>query len=84
MPLPQDIRPISCETADLLMRTSTMDSIPIPSDPGRSFYKLLWTGAESGTWAILGRSLKGAVVPAHTHLGASHTFVYLRENPGPR
>jgi len=75
MPLPQNIRPISRETADLLVRTATMDWIPIPTDPERSFYKLLWTGSESGTWAILGRSLKGAVAPPHKHLGASHTFV---------
>ena len=32
----------------------------MPADPERSFYKLLCTGSESGTWAILGCSFKGA------------------------
>ena len=75
MPLPQNINPIDRDTRDLLVRTAQMDWKPIPTDPERSFYKLLWTGSESGTWAILGRSFKGAVAPPHKHLGASHTYV---------
>lgn len=75
MPLPQDIAPSNSETVDLLVRASQMDWIPLPDDPQRSFIKVLWTGAESGSWAILGRSLKGASASPHKHLGFSHTFV---------
>jgi quercetin dioxygenase-like cupin family protein len=37
--------------------------------------KILWTGSESGTWAVLFRWLKGYVAPPHKHLTASHTFI---------
>lgn len=37
--------------------------------------KILWTGPESGRWAVVFRWLKGFVAPPHKHLSASHTFI---------
>ena len=37
--------------------------------------KILWTGSESGSWAVLFRWLKGYTAPQHKHLSASHTFI---------
>jgi hypothetical protein len=42
MPLPQDITPANSEIADVLVRASQMDWIPMLSDPKRSFFKVLW------------------------------------------
>ena len=75
MPLPQEIRPFNSELMDTLVSSSKMDWIPSDDDPKRAFMKILWTGSESGTWAVLFRWLKGYVAPAHKHLSASHTFV---------
>lgn len=75
MPLPQDISPFNSEVMDTLMKSSQMDWIPMANDPQRGFIKILWTGSESGTWAVLFRWLKGYVAPPHKHLSASHTFI---------
>jgi anti-sigma factor ChrR (cupin superfamily) len=76
MPLPQDISPINSQIADSLVRASQMEWIPNSSEvPPRTFIKVLWTAAESGTWVILARGLKGASVPPHKHLSGAHTFV---------
>ncbi|MGR8921588.1 MAG: cupin domain-containing protein [Gammaproteobacteria bacterium] len=75
MPLPQDISPINSELMDTLVEASKIDWIPQPFDPERSFIKILWTGSESGAWAVLFRWLKGFTAPQHKHLSASHTFI---------
>ncbi|MGH8011833.1 MAG: cupin domain-containing protein [Candidatus Binataceae bacterium] len=75
MTLPQDINPFNSQLMDTLVRSSEMDWIPSQDDPARAFMKILWTGSESGTWAVLFRWLKGYVAPPHKHLTASHTFI---------
>jgi len=75
MALPQEISPINPALMDTLFRTSEHEWIPQPNDPERAFMKILWTGAESGHWAVQFRWLKGYVAPQHKHLTASHTFI---------
>lgn len=75
MPLPQEIMPINPALMDTLVRTGEADWIPQPFDPERAFIKILWTGSESGGWAVLFRWLKGFTAPQHKHLSASHTFI---------
>ena len=75
MALPQDITPFNSELMDSLARTADMDWIPNELDPERAFMKVLWTGSESGSWAVLFRWLKGYAAPPHKHLSASHTFI---------
>ncbi|MGH7864031.1 MAG: cupin domain-containing protein [Candidatus Binataceae bacterium] len=75
MPLPQEIRPINSEVMDSFAKASEMEWIPSEDDPKRAFMKILWTGSETGTWAVLFRWLKGYSAPPHKHLSAAHTFV---------
>lgn len=75
MALPQDITPFNSELMDSLARTADMDWIPNELDPERAFMKVLWTGSESGSWAVMFRWLKGYAAPPHKHLSASHTFI---------
>ena len=75
MALPQDISPINSELMDTLVEASKVDWIPQPFDPERAFIKILWTGSETGGWAVLFRWLKGYTAPQHKHLTASHTFI---------
>ena len=75
MSLPQPITPINSELMDTLVRAGQVPWIPQANDPERAFMKVLYTGSESGTWAVLFRWLKGYVAPQHKHLSASHTFI---------
>ena len=75
MALPQNISPINPELLDTLVHTGEQDWIPQPMDPERAFIKVLYTGAESGAWAVMFRWLKGFSAPQHKHLSASHTFI---------
>ncbi len=75
MALPQDISPINSEIMDALVHTDQLEWIPQSFDPERHFMKVLWVGRESGRMAVLIRSLKGAVVPPHKHLGDAHVFM---------
>jgi ChrR Cupin-like domain len=75
MALPQEINPFNSQLMDTLVSSSKMEWMPMADDPERAFMKILWTGSESGTWAILLRWLKGYVAPPHKHLTASHTFI---------
>ncbi len=75
MPLPQDIKPINSELMDTLVEASKVEWIPQENDPERAFLKVLWTGSESGSWAVLFRWLEGYTAPQHKHLSASHTFI---------
>ena len=73
MALPQDISPLNPELMDTIVRAGKMDWVPY--DEGKAFVKLLWTGAESGTWAALFRWAKGFVAGPHKHLSGAHVYV---------
>ena len=73
MALPQDISPVNPELMDTLVKAR--DTAWIEQEPGMSYIKVLWTGSESGTWAVLLKWNKGFVAAPHKHLGASHTFI---------
>ncbi|MBT4206393.1 MAG: cupin domain-containing protein [Gammaproteobacteria bacterium] len=75
MAFPQNISPINSELMDTLVKCSDAEWIPQPFDPERAFIKVLWTGSESGSWAVQFRWLKGFTAPQHKHLSASHTFI---------
>ena len=75
MPLPQDISPVNSTIMDALVRASQIDWIPNADDPERAAMKILWTGSETGAWAVLLRWKKGYSAPPHKHLSAAHTFV---------
>ncbi len=75
MALPQTITPLNSELMDTLVRARDMAWMPQPNDPERAFMKILWTGPESGSWAVQFRWLKGYTAPQHKHLSASHTFI---------
>lgn len=71
--LPQDITPVNSELMDTLVQASTMDWME--TAPGQAWMKILYTGAESGTWAVLLKWAKGYVAGPHKHLAGSHTFI---------
>jgi anti-sigma factor ChrR (cupin superfamily) len=71
MALPQDIRPFEQALRDTITRA---DEPWIEQGP-LSAMKVLWTGAETGGWAVLLRWKKGFVARPHKHLSASHTFI---------
>jgi anti-sigma factor ChrR (cupin superfamily) len=73
MPLPQDIKPVNSELMDSLARSSQMEWIE--TDPGAAWMKVLWTGPETGRWAVLLKWKKGYVAPPHKHLSAAHAFI---------
>jgi anti-sigma factor ChrR (cupin superfamily) len=72
MALPQDISPVNSELMDTLVEASKMDWIATGE---KSFMKILYTGSESGSWAVLLKWLKGYVAGPHKHLSGSHTFI---------
>ena len=74
MALPQEIAPLNPTMVDAIIRADA-EWIPMDMDPQRAFIKILWTGAETGRWAVLFRWLKGYVAPQHKHLSAAHTFI---------
>ena len=74
-PAIQDITPFNSELMDSLANTAEMEWIPMEADPERGFMKILWTGSESGGWAVLFRWLKGYTAPPHKHLSPAHVFV---------
>jgi len=73
MALPQDISPVNSELMDTLVESSKLDWIE--TDPGRAYMKILYTGSESGRWAVLLKWMKGYVAAPHKHLSASQTFI---------
>ncbi|MEC9248390.1 MAG: hypothetical protein VX986_05165 [Pseudomonadota bacterium] len=75
MSLPQDISPINSELMDTLVKFNEDEWIPQPFDPERAFIRILWIGAEGGSWAVHFRWLKGFTAPQHKHLSASHTYI---------
>ncbi|HIG43338.1 MAG: cupin domain-containing protein [bacterium] len=72
MSLPQNISPVNSELMDTLVEASKMDWIQTDE---KAFMKILFTGSESGTWAVLLKWLKGYVATPHKHLSGSHTFI---------
>lgn len=72
MPLAQEINPINSEIMDTLVKSSEADWIQTSE---LSYTKVLYTGAETGTWAVLFRWLKGYAAAPHKHLSGSHTFI---------
>ena len=72
MTLAQDINPVNCELMDTFVEASKMEWLQT-SD--QSFMKILYTGSESGSWAVLLRWLKGYTAAPHKHLSGSHTFI---------
>lgn len=72
MALAQDIFPINGNLQDTLVEAS---KAPWIEHGPMSATKVLFTGAETGSWAVLYRWKKGFVAPPHKHLAASHTFI---------
>ncbi len=72
MPLPQDIRPLNGDLQDTLVEAS---KTPWIEHGPMSATKVLYTGSESGAWAVLYRWKKGFTAPPHKHLSSSHTFI---------
>ena len=72
MSLPQDITPVNSELMDTLVEASKMDWIQTDE---KAFMKILYTGSESGSWAVLLKWLEGYVAGPHKHLSGSHTFI---------
>jgi anti-sigma factor ChrR (cupin superfamily) len=72
MPLPQDVTPINSQVMDTLVEASKTEWIQ--TSP-LSYTKVLYTGSESGSWAVMFRWLKGFAAPQHKHLAGSHTFI---------
>jgi quercetin dioxygenase-like cupin family protein len=68
----QDIQPINGNLQDTLVQASKM---PWIEQTPLSATKVLYTGEETGTWAVLFNWKKGYVAPPHKHLSASHTFI---------
>jgi quercetin dioxygenase-like cupin family protein len=72
MALAQDIFPINGNLQDTLVEAS---KTPWIEHGPMSATKVLYTGSETGSWAVLYRWKKGFVAPPHKHLSASHTFI---------
>ncbi len=73
MPLPQDITSFNQSLGDSLYKASQMEWLE--TTPGQAWMKILWTGSETGTWAVILKWAKGYVAPAHKHLAPAHTFI---------
>ena len=66
MSSPQDIASVNSEMMDLIARSIEMDWIE--TEAGEAYSKVLWTGPESGRWAVFLKWRKGYVAPSHKHL----------------
>jgi len=73
MPLPQDITAFNQNLVDTVYATSQMDWIE--TTPGQAWMKILWTGSETGTWAVILKWAKGYAAPPHKHLAPAHTYI---------
>jgi quercetin dioxygenase-like cupin family protein len=73
MPLPQDITAFNQGMTDTLYAASQMEWLE--QTPGQAWIKILWTGSETGTWAVLFKWNKGYVAQSHKHLAAAHTYI---------
>jgi len=68
----QEVKPINSELMDTLVEASSMEWMKTED---KAYMKILYTGSESGSWAVLFRWLEGYVAPSHKHLSGSHTFI---------
>ena len=68
----QDFSPINPELQDIMVSNSEEGWIPTGENASM---RVLWTGPETGRWAVLFRWGKGYVADAHKHLSAAHTYV---------
>ena len=75
MALSQEINPVNPELMDTLVEASKMEWMSYIEGEDRAFVKILYTGSESGSWAVLFRWLKGFSADPHKHLAGSHTFI---------
>jgi quercetin dioxygenase-like cupin family protein len=73
MALPQEITPLHQALQDTLFRAAEADWVE--NSPGKAWTRILWTGSETGTWAVVFRWKKGFIAPPHKHLSASHTYI---------
>jgi anti-sigma factor ChrR (cupin superfamily) len=73
MALPQDITPVNPDLMDTLVKAK--DAPWIESQPGMAWTKILWTGPETGGWAVLLKWNKGFGAGPPKHLSASQTFI---------
>jgi len=73
MALVQNIDPVNPNLMDTLVKAEGLAWIE--TQPGMAYTKVLWTGSESGSYAVLLKWNKGYVAGKHKHLGASHTFI---------
>ena len=73
MAIQQDITPVNPELMDTLVKAKDMPWVE--SQPGMAYSKLLWTGAETGSWAVLLKWNKGFVAGPHKHLAGCHTYI---------
>ena len=74
MILTQDINPVNSELMDTLVEATKMEWLQM-DEGGKAFIKILYTGSESGSWAVLFRWLKGYIAEPHKHLSGSHTYI---------
>ena len=74
MAIPDHIKPVNPELVDTLVKAGEGAWLPNDAE-GKAFMKVLFTGEESGQWAVLFRWGKGYVAGPHKHLSAAHTFV---------
>lgn len=72
MALPQEITPVNSGLVDGIAAASQMEWIE--TEPGAAM-KILWTGSESGRWAVLLKWDKGYVAGQHKHLSAAYAFI---------
>lgn len=72
MSLPQEIAPLIA-LRDSHYKASEADWVE--NEPGMAWSRILWTGSESGGWAVMFRWKKGFVAAPHKHLSASHTYI---------
>ena len=72
MALPLDIAPVNSGLMDGVAVASQMPWIE--TEPGAAM-KILWTGSESGRWAVLLKWDKGYVAGPHKHLSAAYAFI---------
>ncbi len=73
MALQQDISPVNPALVDTIVASANMDWIETEKD--MAYMKILYTGSESGQWAVLLKWNAGYVAAPHKHLSASHTFI---------
>jgi quercetin dioxygenase-like cupin family protein len=73
MPIAKNIVSSVTATPDSFIRAKQSEWIETKT--GMAWLKILWTGQESGGWAVRFRWKKGHVAQPHKHLSASHSYI---------